>query len=455
MDSAQYSDKSSININGVDIVWQPEKGCFSFFNTPSALFWINPSLLTMLQPLAQEIGYKLFCLQVASSASLGTAEDYQSMVTILGDNFEEGFHNWGNAVSAAGWGTFKILSIDAEQQIARVRVTNTWELLMQKDLSAKWGCPFIQGKIIGIFSQAFHTTCWADEVNICYGQDDPYVEFDIHPSNKTISTEIQQERLTRMQEKERLLAIEIDKKTSELNLEKTRAQAANHAKTKFLSAMGHELRTPLNAVLGFGQLLAKDNLTQRQSQSINLIMEAGNNMLKLVEQVLNFSKVGMSTEVVETQTIKPELSIISAIDLVETMAQRRAINLVNHPSNMEAVIIIANESYFVEILLSFITNAITYTPEGSTVIISSLPLQNGLQRFKVSDNGPGVEQHNIEKLFEPFERLKHEVGPISGAGVGLSIAKIMANNMLGNVGFENNAQGGACFWVDLPTQRAN
>lgn len=440
----------SININGVDITWQPDKGCFSFFNTPSALFWINPSLLTMLQPLAEEVGHKLFCLQVASSASLGTEEDYQSMVTVLGDNFEDGFHKWGAAVSAAGWGTFEILAINHQQKTARVRVTNTWELLMQKDLANKWGCPFIQGKIIGIFSQAFSVSCWADEVDIMYSGDSPYIELDVYPSSKTIPTEIERERCTRMQEKERQLALEIDKKTAELTLEKTRAESANHAKAKFLSAMGHELRTPLNAVLGFSQLLAKDDLTDRQHQSIKLIMEAGHNMLKLVEQVLNFSKVGMNDKSVEIKEVDSNLGIISALDLVETMAQRRAITIVNNTHHIDKVVILANETYFIEILLSFLTNAIAYTPEGCTITISSCNLENGLRRFKISDDGPGIEKANIDKLFEPFERLEHEVGPISGAGVGLSIAKILAKNMFGGVGFENNSEGGASFWVDLP-----
>ncbi|MEH6346229.1 MAG: HAMP domain-containing sensor histidine kinase [Bermanella sp.] len=444
------SEKPSIQVSGVDINWGPEKGCFSFFGLPAALFWINPSLLTMLRPLADEVGHNLFRLQVASSASLGTEEDYHNMVTVLGSHFEEGFHKWGAAVSAAGWGTFKIMAFDEQKKTARVRVQNTWELLMQQDLSQRWGCPFIQGKIIGIFNQALLTNCWADEVSISYAPENPYVEFDIYQSTKTISLEIEKERRLRMQEKETLLAKEIDKKTNELNLEKIRAESANHSKSKFLTAMGHELRTPLNAVLGFSQLLAKDELSERQSIAVKQIMDAGQNMLKLVEQVLNFSKVGVESKTVETIAINSQLSLISALDLVGTMAQRRCINLIDLTKNSEAVIIIANEAYFIEILLSFITNAISYIPENGTVKISSFTVEGNRQRFMISDNGPGIEEQNKEKLFEPFERLKHETGPISGAGVGLSIARIMAKNMDGDVGFKNNEEGGASFWVDLP-----
>jgi len=131
---------------------------------------------------------------VAFSASLGTEEDYHAMVNVLGNTFDEGFIKWGEAVSTAGWGTFE-LAYRPENKSARVKVSNTWELLMQQGLERKWGCPFIQGKIIGIFTHALGVNCWADEVDICYDGETPYVVFDIYESNKTIPNEIQKEKL--------------------------------------------------------------------------------------------------------------------------------------------------------------------------------------------------------------------------------------------------------------------
>ncbi len=139
--------------------------------------------------------------------------------------------------------------------------------------------------------------------------------------------------------------------------------------------MGHELRTPLNAVLGFSQLLAKDELSERQSTAVEQIMDAGQNMLKLVEQVLNFSKVGVESKTVETSAINSQNGIISALDLVDTMAQRRCISLIDLTKNNDVVFIVANEAYFIEILLSFITNAISYIPENGTAKISSFKVE--------------------------------------------------------------------------------
>jgi len=447
------SVKPSINVNGVDIDWDLNKGTFTFFNTPSALFWINPSLLTMLQPLAEEVGFNLFRLQVASSASQGTEEDYHNMVTVLGSTFEEGFLKWGSAVSSAGWGTFEILQFNPEKQKSRVRVSNTWELLMQKDLPERWGCPFIQGKIIGIFSHAFKTNCWADEVVISYDAENPFVEFEIYKSTKTISKEIKKERLVRMQEKERLLAKEVENKTIELNDAKIKAEAASYAKSKFLTSMSHELRTPINAVIGLGQVLSADSetlLTEQQKEFIEHILEAGNNMLSLVDQVLTFSEKGIEDKQVNTQEFDPQKVVREVVNVIAPMAERRSISVINLTQGHKLPTTIANEAYFKEVLLIFLTNAVKYISEQGVVEVSSSNIGGGLQRFQVADNGPGIPDCDHPKLFEPFERLKHETGSISGAGVGLSIAKMMVEQMGGAIGYKNNKDNGALFWVDLP-----
>jgi hypothetical protein len=93
--------RSSITINNAPIVWDPAVGDVSFFGISSVLFWANPSMFRMLEPLVEEIGVDLFRMLVAHSSSLGTEEDYHSMVTVLGSTFPEGFLAWGRAVSAA------------------------------------------------------------------------------------------------------------------------------------------------------------------------------------------------------------------------------------------------------------------------------------------------------------------------------------------------------------------
>jgi hypothetical protein len=206
-----------IELQKVPITWDLDKGGLSFFGLDSALFWTAPSLVHMLAPLAEEIGNGLFRLLIAYSSSLGTKEDFHNMVSSLGDNFEEGFLAWGKAVSAAGWGTFEMPEYNPDGNRATVIVHNSWELSAQRHLSKdrRWGAPFIQGKIIGIFGHAFGRRCWADD--ICnYDSDVPYVTLNIFPAEKTIRDELQKMRYDRMVAREQELEDTVRNRTAEL-----------------------------------------------------------------------------------------------------------------------------------------------------------------------------------------------------------------------------------------------
>ena len=95
--SLQTGMQHSIELNRATIAWDLSEGQLQFFGFPSALFWTDPSLLRMLEPLAKEIGHDMFRLLVAYSSSIGTAEDYQAMISTLADNFVDGFLAWGAA----------------------------------------------------------------------------------------------------------------------------------------------------------------------------------------------------------------------------------------------------------------------------------------------------------------------------------------------------------------------
>ena len=187
---------NSINLNNTPIDWKLDEGTFDFFGLPALTLWLNPSTSNLLKPLADEIGHDYFRLLVAHSSSLGTQEDYEVMITSLADNFIDGFHAWGRSVSVAGWGTFNIEHIDFQAKEATVMVKNPWELQLHQNDEEHWGCPFIQGKIIGIFSAAFGISCWAEESIETVG-DKGTVRFNISPSSQTISQLIQSHKLRR------------------------------------------------------------------------------------------------------------------------------------------------------------------------------------------------------------------------------------------------------------------
>ncbi len=209
------ADHPSIRLNNVDIAWDLERGDVSFFGLDSVLFWTNPSMYRLLKPLVEELGVDLFRLLVAHSSSLGTDTDYEAMVTKLGPDFISGFLAWGEAVATAGWGRFEVLGFDPGGCTAHVRVHHPWELKMQRGAEVRWGCPFMQGKVIGIFSHAFGRPCWADEV-LHEDAEHPYLDLHLHASDRALERELEVLRHDLLSLREGELVYRIDEATLEL-----------------------------------------------------------------------------------------------------------------------------------------------------------------------------------------------------------------------------------------------
>jgi rsbT co-antagonist protein RsbR len=212
----RMSDHARIRLNSVDIEWDLRRGDLSFFGLDSVLMWTNPSMYRLLCPLVDELGVELFRLLVAHGSSLGTDIDYDVMVNTLGRDFVSGFLAWGDAVAAAGWGRFEVLAFEPDSGTAKVRVHHPWELRMQFGSKLRWGCPFVQGKIIGLFSHAFHRSCWADET---LHEEDPkrlYVDLKIYPSHRRLDAELEVLRRARLVAREGELLERIDHATAEL-----------------------------------------------------------------------------------------------------------------------------------------------------------------------------------------------------------------------------------------------
>jgi rsbT co-antagonist protein RsbR len=202
---ADTNDTHSLTVGNSTFTWALDRGRMTASGVQGAFFWLDPSLRHLLGPLAQEIGIPLFRLLVAYHASLGAETDYEACVTHFGTTFEEGFLGWGRAVGSAGWGVFELPHYDLPGKRAVVRVHHAWELGAQARAAEGWGCPFLAGKIMGLFSIAFGTNCWADETVITTGEV-PSVEFQIYASDKTIGDELGRLRQARLEEAQRPLA---------------------------------------------------------------------------------------------------------------------------------------------------------------------------------------------------------------------------------------------------------
>lgn len=187
------TDQTKIVVNQVPIEWSDRRDRFTFFGIEAIIFWKDPSLLSILAPLREELGEELYSLLIAYEVAKGTYDDYYAMVENLGGSFEEGFVNWGRAVSGAGWGAFDLQSIDWDKGTARVRIDRPWETYLFRTREPQHAIPFLNGKLSGIFSWAFDRHCRAtvDEID---PSADGHVTVTIAPSTMTLERELEQLR---------------------------------------------------------------------------------------------------------------------------------------------------------------------------------------------------------------------------------------------------------------------
>ncbi|MFK5914189.1 MAG: ATP-binding protein [Woeseiaceae bacterium] len=229
------------------------------------------------------------------------------------------------------------------------------------------------------------------------------------------------------------------------------ANRANRAKSEFLSSMSHELRTPMNAILGFGQLLElDDNLSDENKESVHEIIKAGDHLLKLIEQVLDLSKVESGHIDLSLEPVEVCPFINDCINLVRTLALKRAIQI-SH-SGLKGIAVRADRTRLMQVLLNFLSNAIKYNREGGTVKIEAQTEGTDRLRILVTDTGKGIPACRLAELFQPFNRLDEETGGIEGTGIGLTITRHIIEFMGGSIGVKSEVGVGSTFWLELPVE---
>jgi signal transduction histidine kinase/CheY-like chemotaxis protein len=256
-----------------------------------------------------------------------------------------------------------------------------------------------------------------------------------------------------------------EKSDLELNLEvsvqlaetlreaKAEADRANAAKSGFISSMSHELRTPLNAVLGFGQLLKNDPqvpLTEDQADSVTHIINGGEHLLGLIDEVLELSKVEAGMLSISVEDVSALDVVEECLEMVKMQAGERAIEISNLLTGVDVPMISVDYGRLRQILLNLLSNAIKYNQVGGKVAIGAGEAREGFLKLEVSDTGFGISAAHQADLFEPFNRLGRENQEIQGTGIGLTISKQMVELMNGHIGYVGAENEGSTFWIELP-----
>jgi len=235
----------------------------------------------------------------------------------------------------------------------------------------------------------------------------------------------------------------------QLQLAMEESEKANQAKSEFLSRMSHELRTPMNAILGFGQLLELDKeLGPDRKASVHEILMAGKHLLELINDVLDLAKIESGHINVAYQEIDCHSLLADAMQLVNPLAVQRNITLRYEPDLDETAFIHVDPNRLKEVMLNLLSNAIKYNRKDGVVTVSSMKSSDDYYRIEVSDNGEGLSEEQMQRLFQPFERLGAENSTIEGTGIGLVICKRILAAMGGSIGVESIVGQGSTFWVE-------
>jgi signal transduction histidine kinase/ActR/RegA family two-component response regulator len=232
------------------------------------------------------------------------------------------------------------------------------------------------------------------------------------------------------------------------------AKSANMAKSDFLANMSHEIRTPMNGVLGSLQVLKRDNLSEPSKELVEIGITSSKNLLSIINDILDLSKI-------ESNNIRLESLPTNIVELVNTivtefslLAEQKTVHLVLNVKDLRHTDWLTDPVRLRQIILNLISNAIKFTLKGEVNI--TLREQDQALLFEVTDTGIGISPTQINKLFNRFEQADPTTTRnFGGTGLGLPIAKQLANLMGGDITVTSEEKVGSIFSVKLPLKKTN
>jgi PAS domain S-box-containing protein len=231
------------------------------------------------------------------------------------------------------------------------------------------------------------------------------------------------------------------------------AEAASRAKSEFVGRMSHELRTPLNAMLGFSQLLARDQaapLAAHQRRWVDQVQDAGWHLLNMINDTLDLSMIESGALRLQPVPLDPAALLEATQSMIATAAERRGVVLSAPRVAPGTPPVLGDETRVKQVLTNLLSNAVKYNVDGGRVDVHVFPSGTDQVTFEVRDTGIGLTSEQLGRLFQPFDRLGREASGVEGTGIGLVISRRLAECMGGTLEARSTAGQGSAFALKLP-----
>ena len=248
-----------------------------------------------------------------------------------------------------------------------------------------------------------------------------------------------------------------------LRLAKESAEAASQAKSDFLSRLSHELRTPLNAINGFSQLILMDPQLQAERRAqLGHVLSAGEHLLALIDQILDISSIESGQQKLATQAVPLAPLLETCVAICRPLAQAGAVGVelagpVPGEPDPASVQVQADPTRLRQVVMNLLSNAIKYNrPQGSVRLAVRLDAAGGEGpdvHVDITDSGIGLDSAQLERLFEPFNRVGAERTGVEGHGLGLAHSRALARSMGGEITVTSHPGQGSCFTLHLHRAR--
>ncbi|AMM26801.1 hybrid sensor histidine kinase/response regulator [Variovorax sp. PAMC 28711] len=226
------------------------------------------------------------------------------------------------------------------------------------------------------------------------------------------------------------------------------ADQANQAKSRYISAISHELRTPLNSILGYAQLMGEDaSVPPHRQQAVAVIKRGGEHLLSLIEGTLDIAHIEAGKLTLHARPMRFADSLRELADMFELQAEEKGLAFHFEPADALPEVVRADEKRVRQILINLLGNAIKFTAAGRVTL--RLAYAREFATIEIEDTGPGMAAEDIERIFEPFARGNVAGTSAPGAGLGLTIAKMLTDLMGGEMKVQSTPGEGSVFRVRL------